>query len=137
MKITDHGQWLLYEPDPHPFPHLAQRIMFCRREVDQRDWYLFQKELVNDNIKMTVKQIPGGWVVHATERDPSLLFPAGMKLLEIDDAVGAHELYRQRVFNGREFLDRPTALDDKHLGEIANKFGWDLRAIFDNVRRKR
>lgn len=104
MKIIDHGDWARYEPDPYPFEGLKQRVLFCRRESDGRDWYDFQqKELKHDGtVKMTI--LLSVSVVMATERDPSLLFPANCKLIEVDGLAGEHETYRRMRFDGRGFL---------------------------------
>ena len=98
--IFDHGEWVIYTPETVPAELHALGIAFCRRTSDGVDWYEFQNELRNDNIKMTVD--PDG-TVQATSRDASMLFPARMRLLEVETDVD-HETLRQHVYDGATFL---------------------------------
>jgi len=103
MRIKDHGDWVSYEPSEKLFPNITtHNILYCQRVSDKRDWYDFQRNELRDigTIKATLMQIDGEWTVQTTARDPSFLFPAGLKLIEIDDTDGAveHEsLRRMRV----------------------------------------
>lgn len=106
MRIVDHGKWEIYEPERPPPELLGQRVMFCRRISDGKDWYQFQRELLNDNIKITVDS---GNTVQATHRDVSMMFPAGMRLLEVESDV-RHESLRQHIYDGNTFL--PPRLRD-------------------------
>ena len=108
MKIIDHGEWTAYEPERLPPGLGGQRVMFARRVSDQRDWYDFQRELRNDNIKLTVS--PEG-TVQATYRDASMLFPAGMRVLEVEADID-HETLRQKIYDGKIFLPPKDASEE-------------------------
>ena len=102
MRIKDHGEWEHYVPREYPFAHIStHNILFCRRVSDKRDWYEFQRlELDIGTIKATLMKVDGDWTVQTTSRDPSFLFPVGMRLIEIDDtdeAVEHESLRRMRV----------------------------------------
>lgn len=110
MKITDHGEWVLYEPKvrPHAVRYVKQKIIFCQRVSDSVDWYEYQHEVKNDNIWMTVDKER---TVQATARDVSMLFPADLKVLEVQDDVD-HESFRQKIFDGTKFLPaRPRSIN--------------------------
>jgi hypothetical protein len=100
MKIIDHGMWENYKPEHAPAELRSMNVSFCRRVSDGADWYEFQKQLRNDNIKMTVE--PDG-TVQATSRDASMLFPANMRVVEVEADID-HETLRQCVYDGQTFL---------------------------------
>jgi hypothetical protein len=107
MNITDHGTWEIYEPTKVPRDLVGHRVMFCRRVSDGKDWYEFQKEIQNNNIKITVDSDN---TVQATHRDASMCFPAGMRLLEVEADID-HETLRQKVFDGTRFLAARPPVD--------------------------
>ena len=105
MEIIDHGDWVPYTADLTTYPvKLPPNVLFVQRVSDGKDWYQFQrKELTNhDSIKMTVLNTGGDWVVQATATDPSYLFPANMKLIEVVGATDFHETFRQKIFDDRK-----------------------------------
>jgi hypothetical protein len=124
MKITDHGQWEVYEPETAPAFLRAHKVMFCRRVSDKRDWYEFQHELGKDTIKMVVD---ADGTVQATQREASMLFPGGRLLLEVYEANIDHETLRQKVFNGTEFMPMrpPENIGKLQLLATLKEFGLD------------
>jgi len=103
MRVVDHGEWEIYEPEVVPDFLRNQKVMFSRRASDGRDWYEFRKELTNPvSIKMTVMRD----TVMATTLDASEgLFPAGERLLEVFDAGHDHESFRQKRYDNGRFVD--------------------------------
>lgn len=108
MEIIDHGEWVTYVPDPYPIQFLKHNVLFCQRVSDQMDWYKFQKQLLDpDTIKMTVDNMHN---VQATTADPSMLFPASMRVLEVKGVdVATHETFRRKRFDlaNKRFLEAP------------------------------
>jgi len=98
MNIKDHGDWERYVPKENPFAHInTHNILFCQRKTDQRDWYEYQKSELRgkDTIKATLLKLDDEWTVQTTARDPSFLFPAGHKLIELDEPLQIdHETLR-------------------------------------------
>jgi len=98
MNIKDHGDWVRYEPKDNPLAHInTHTIMFCQRVSDKRDWYEYQQTQLkgSDTIKATLMQVEEEWTVQSTARDSSFLFPAGHKLIELDEPISLdHETLR-------------------------------------------
>ena len=100
MKIIDHGEWIIYEPAQRPLD-FPSNVMFAQRVSDQKDWYEYLRTLRTDTIKMTLMRIADDWVVQATSLEADYLFPAGQRVIEIDEQ-GDHARFRQQIID----LDR-------------------------------
>jgi hypothetical protein len=97
MDIIDHGEWVIYTPEKSNLP---ATVMFCRRVADGKDWYEYLRTSFKpDTMKLTLKEYDGSLIVQAAHRDPSNLFPAGTRLIEID-AEGEPETFFQCRFDG-------------------------------------
>lgn len=92
ITIIDHGRWESYTPDPMPAwvteAGPGYRIGFARRVEDGVDWYEFLKagDAFQPNpLVCTVLLNPydGIETVKAVTRDPTTLFPAKQRLIEI------------------------------------------------------
>ena len=72
----------------------------------------FQRTQLTDigTIKATLSQVDGEWTVQTTSRDPSFLFPADHKLIEIDDndEPVEHESLRRMRFNPKRRTFAPA-----------------------------
>lgn len=88
--VKDHGEWFAFTPDPFP-ANFPPGVMFTKRATDPSDgsgWYAYKDaEFQANTLKMTVAPSGEDWIVQATSRDPSMLFPqGGMKVVEFDDS---------------------------------------------------
>lgn len=91
--VKDHGEWFAFTPDPFP-ANFPPGVMFTKRASDPSDgsgWYGYKDtQFQADTLKMTVEPRGDVWIVQATSRDPSMLFPqGGMKVVEFDDGSSA------------------------------------------------
>jgi hypothetical protein len=88
MSVIDHGTWVRYKPKELPEgapPH----AMFCKRESDGVDWYEYVnsgKNFKNVSVKLTVmaREVNGPLIISAPTTDPTTLFPAGHRVIEIE-----------------------------------------------------
>lgn len=104
MKVhfTDHGDWVMYTPDPRPLLFKNHpNIIFAKRVSDGVDWYGYQRStdiLTSSSVKVTLMDVNGDLTVMATQRDGSMIWPANQKLIEFE-LDGDHEFLRRKRFN--------------------------------------
>jgi hypothetical protein len=110
MSIIDHGEWVIYKPDPIPAA-APNGALFAQRVSDGQDWYQYvhakppetptatpinlASMFNSDNFQLeTVKftalwqESLGAYIVGAAVYDPLMLFPGGGLLGEITDYTG-------------------------------------------------
>jgi hypothetical protein len=84
--IIEHGSWSLSAPQQH--------IMHTHRDDTGMDWYEFvkTKPFGDGSVVMTVGAIDvtGVLVVQAATKDPTAIFPAGMRVIEETEYVGGN-----------------------------------------------
>lgn len=85
-------------PDDHPFKGYEKKVLFARDTSSGLDWYLFQKTLSNDSSKIFVWTETGD--VACVVQDASLVFPAGMTLIENDTLIEDSDLIDLKWVNG-------------------------------------
>ena len=114
--IIEHGSWSLSasaEIKPG-----GQRILHARRDDTGMDWYVFvkMKPFGDGSIVMTVGSMgTEELVVQAVTRDPTAIFPAGMRLIEETEYAGSDPFgdYHGRVYDlasrsiGNKFVPPP------------------------------
>lgn len=135
--VKDHGEWFAFIPDTFP-ENFPPGVMFTKRASDQSDgsgWYGYKEAAFQaDTLKMTV--VPSGedWIVQATSRDPSMLFPqGGMKVVEFDDGSSAPvepDAYTGKVYDpaSHTISDPPPASPPK-LKASARQIRLALNAL--------
>jgi len=110
MNIIDHGTWTPYTPEKAP-EGLPPNIVFVKRAGDGVDWYRHvnaEGSFRKDSVALTLFDN----VVRVATRDPTTLWPAGARVLELTDMAVADP---QAMFGGktydqgaRTFVDGPT-----------------------------
>jgi len=102
--IIDHGFWKLAESSE--LKPGRQRIIHARREDTGMDWYEFVKlrPFGDGSVIMTVGFIDDTKepVVQAASRDPTAIFPAGMRVIEETDYAGDDPF---KDYHGRAYVD--------------------------------
>jgi hypothetical protein len=88
--FEDLGEWERYTPDPLPAYALglSMPVLFARRLSDGVDWYDFARGLGDFTpgtaLATTIRDpATGQEIAMGLFRDPSLVFPAGLRLLEV------------------------------------------------------
>ena len=145
MDITDHGEWVRYEPDNYPIKGLPSHVLFARRVSDGMDWYQFQRSELTaaDTVKMLLVKTDEGWAVITTNHDATHLFPAGARLIEVRGVDRDHESYRMNFvdLDKKRFLpplhDQPSMMSIiiEELGLDEAKLKAKLDAALKNRRR--
>jgi hypothetical protein len=101
--IIEHGRWSLSassEMKPG-----GQRILHAHRDDTGMDWYVFvkMKPFGDGSVVMTVGSMgTDELVVQAVTRDPTAIFPAGMRVIEETEYVGSNPF---NDFHGRLYAD--------------------------------
>jgi hypothetical protein len=110
MNITDHGVWEPYQPAELP-ENAPVSALFARRVGDQADWYEYVnsgQHFAGDSVKLTL--VDGA--VAAATTDPTALFPAGARVLEVKDVstVNPQQAFGRKLYNAgaQEFYDPPA-----------------------------
>lgn len=130
MEYIDHGDWVLYKPDDHWLLRENKSILFCRRESDGIDWYIYRRTLTDTSkVLLTLMMQSNGWTVMSSARagGSELIWPEKMRLIEIV-FDGDHETLRQKLFDfdAREFRDQPPVPDKPFLRAIADELGVEF-----------
>lgn len=88
--VIDLGEWEQYTPDVLPdwALGLSRPVGFARRISDGQDWYEFVKmdgSFTEGSVICTVLRDPTNGVetVKAVQRDETMIFPAGSRLIEV------------------------------------------------------
>jgi hypothetical protein len=139
MDIIDHGDWIAYTPQNHWL--LKHNVLFCKRVSDGVDWYVHQRQtdlLTSNTVKMTIRHIDNEWVVQATQRDGSMLWPLNCRLVEIPSIEGDHEVYRQKRFHfdRREFSDAPPMPVRPQLQALAKELEIDIEQLIRTLKAR-
>lgn len=92
MSVIDHGTWVRYWPEIIP-EDAPPHTMFCKREHDGVDWYDYVNSGENfkkESLKLTVmvRETNGPTIVSAPTTDPTMLFPAGHRVIEVAGEFG-------------------------------------------------
>ena len=114
MAIIDHGSWERYIPDPAP-AGIPSNVMFARRIGDNVDWYVYlkSKPFAGNSVVMTVEHTSTGEdLVQAATRDPSMIFPQLMSVIEETEYSGTEP---QKDLGGRLYDTSLRKIGDKYV----------------------
>lgn len=108
-KFTDLGLWNLYTPDVLP-DGAPPKALFARREGDGVDWYEFARKEAETfdlgTVYATALPITRGGVtgfsVAAVQRDITMLFPGGSRLLKVE-GVAHDEEFPHKLFERQNY----------------------------------
>lgn len=100
--IIEHGSWSLSASSE--MKSTQQRILCARRDDTGMDWYVFvaMKPFGDGSVVMTVGSMgTEELVVQAVTRDPTAIFPAGMRVIEETEYAGSDPFgdYHGRVYD--------------------------------------
>jgi len=113
MLHIDHGSWVAYKPTQIP-EHAPAGALFARRESDGVDWYDYVNSGENfdeRNVKFMAlwQDSFGSYVVGPAVYDPTMLFPAGQIVVEVDGYTGIDP---QKDFGGKLYDPETHTLTD-------------------------
>lgn len=137
--IKEHGTWEAYVPTATPKalePHGAPPgTMFARDAGTQQDWYDYvaSKPFGEHAVVMTVEHTPNGELVQAVTTDPTAIFPAGMKVIELTDYDGDEAFgdlhWRRYNSDARKIGDRFVAMPVPSLHDVMRTLDAIMRRL--------